>query len=268
MQAAQHTFRPRLPEPEMPPSPHPVRSIVPALACLMALAGCGEPDTATRDGATTAEAPLPGPQPAGGAVTDMPAAPGPGEVPLAGTSPTPAHDPTALQGTPLPPLEENPEAGLVPLVAVDPAASPPTASAIVPGPLSATAPAPDPAAASTTASEDPRDLLRGYYAAINTRDFAAAHAAWADGTSAPGRTPEQFAAAFADAASIELTLGAPRPADGGAGTAHVEVPVTVTTTRTDGSVQHQAGRYTLRRSQMDGARAWRIDAVDLRDAAR
>ena len=110
-------------------------------------------------------------------------------------------------------------------------------------------------------------MLRGYYAAINARDFVTAQAAWSDGA----QMPAQLAATFADTMSVELTVGEPRPAEGAAGSVYVEVPVTVTSRRADGSVHRQAGRYTLRRSQVDGAsaaqRAWRIAAVDLRDAA-
>ena len=151
----------------------------------------------------------------------------------------------------LPPLEMNPEAGLSEPIAQGPPA---------PG-------ASDPAAV----AGDPRDVLRNYYAAVNARDFAAAHAAWAEGSGSGEQNTAQFAATFADAASIELTVGEPRPAEGAAGSIYVEVPVTVTTRRADGSTQRQAGRYTLRRSQVDGAsaaqRAWRIVAMDLRDAA-
>jgi len=235
-------------DPPMPPLRHivPVAARSLCLAMLMALAGCGEPDEPQGTPVAT-DAPLPGPRQDGGSVTDMPAAPGPGEVPLSGSQPPPPPPEQLPADTAfgLPPLEENPEAGLV-----------------APGAAVATPPAP-----ATAGSEDPRDVLRGYYAAINARDFATAQAAWSDAA----QMPAQLAAMFADTTSVELTVGEPRPADGAAGSVYVEVPVTVTSTRADGSVQRQAGRYTLRRSQVDGAtaaqRGWRIAAVDLRDAA-
>ena len=251
--------------------PRPARSldtVAPALciAALLLLPGCRKSEPLDGGQPAVSEAPLPGPQQIGGAITDMPAAPGPGAVPLSGPG---GVAPPADGASALPPLEQNPEAGLVPLVAVDPGDVPGgTATPAASTPLPATPPAPE-ASAPASAPEDPRDLLRGYYAAINAGDFATAHASWADGGPA---SPAQLAASHADARSIELTLGAPRPAEGAAGSVYVEVPVTVTTTRHDGNVQHQAGRYTLRRSQADGAtaaqRAWRITAVDLRDAAR
>jgi len=219
------------------------------LVVLAALAGCGEPEQA-QDGQATSTAPLPGPQQAGGAVTSMPDAPGPGEVPLAGSPPpAPAPAPQAADpGSGLPPLEDNPEAGLAAPAAPatgEPPASPPDRPA-----------------------GDPRDVLRAYYAAINARDYGAALAAWDTGGA---QAPTQLASEFANARSVELTVGEPRAPEGAAGSVYVEVPVTVTTTRSDGSVQRQAGRYTLRRAQVDGAtpaqRGWHIAAVDLRDAA-
>ncbi|TYT27166.1 hypothetical protein FZO89_13350 [Luteimonas viscosa] len=213
-----------------------------ALACVLAACDRDAPAGAATD--DTPNAPLPQPR-ADGAVTDMPARPGPGEVPLAGEVPPPP--PPALLPADanfgLPPLEENPETGIAP-------AAPDAAE-------------PMPAEAAT--------LMREYYAAIDARDFARAHAAWSDDGRASGLTPEQFAAGFADIARIETTFGEPGPVGAAAGSRWVEVPVTVTTTRTDGSVQRQAGRFTLRRAVVDGAtpeqRAWRIASADLRDAA-
>lgn len=241
-----------------------MRALALALLAMIALAACrGEDEPATTADAATDHAPLPSPTPTGGSVTSMPEAPGPGEVPLAGSPPAAAAQPGARD---LPPLHENPEAGLsgpqpVPVGgarAADVAADGQAAAA----PVAIVMPVPDMAAA----VGDPRDALRAYYAAVNARDFGAAQALW-DGT----RPAAQLAADYADAASVELTVGAPRPPEGAAGSVYVEVPVTVTTRRRDGSVQRQAGRYTLRRAQVDGAsaaqRAWHITAVDLRDAA-
>lgn len=243
----------------------PMRALTLALLATLALSACrGGDEPAPADPAADST-PLPGPTRTGGAVTSMPDAPGPGEVPLAGSPPAAATRPGAgVDG--LPPLHENPEAGLsgpqpVPVGgarAADVAADGQAAAA----PVAIVMPVPDMAAA----VGDPRDALRAYYAAVNARDFGAAQALW-DGT----RPAAQLAADYADAASVELTVGAPRAPEGAAGSVYVEVPVTVTTRRNDGSVRRQAGRYTLRRAQVDGAtpaqRAWHITAVDLRDAA-
>lgn len=208
-------------------------AILPAL-----LAACGsDPGAAPADVAS--EAPLPRPAQSGGAITEMPSAPGPGEVPLAGAAPPPPPDPMAVDGVSgLPPLEENPETGLAEMPAIVPLPTP----------------------------EDARQVLRDYYAALNARDVAAAQAAWVDGNAARAARTD----ADGGASIVELLLGEPRAIEGTAGSVHVEVPVTVTSRRADGSSQRQAGRYTLRRSQVDGAsaaeRAWRIEAVDLRAA--
>src|SRR5690606_33984775 len=58
------------------------------LAMLAALAACAEPEH-DEGGQVTVEAPLPAPRQPGGAITDMPEAPGPGEVPLGGSPPPP-----------------------------------------------------------------------------------------------------------------------------------------------------------------------------------
>ena len=217
-----------------------------ALLLAALAAGCGGADDRDSDPAASVEAPLPAPAAADGAVTGMPAHPGPGEVPLAGDAPPPP--PPALLPADanfgLPPLEDNPETGLA-----TPAAAQPVA-----------APVPADAAA----------LLRDYYAAIDAGDHARAYAAWSDGGRASGQDPQQFAAALAGVAGVELTVGEPEPMQAAAGSRQVEIPVTVTTTRDDGSVQRQAGRYQLRIGTADGAdagqRAWRIVSADLRDA--
>lgn len=226
------------------------RATAPSATLLLAsllLSACGRDDATTRDG-QVADAPLPAPQQAGGAVTDMPVRPGPGEVPLGGQAPTPAPVLLPADGRfGLPPLEENPETGLADTSA--------TANALPPMPN----------------DEDARQLLRDYYTRIRSGDFAGAQSAWA-AAEAAAPSAAQLAAEFSGASTIDLRMGDPRPAEGAAGTIYIEVPATITTTLADGSVRQQAGRYTLRRSQVDGAtpeqRAWKIAAVDLRDAAQ
>lgn len=213
------------------------------IGSLAVVAACTDPEPAGERQLAT-DAPLPAPRAADGAITAMPASPGPGDVPLGGSPPAPPPP----DGRPIPPPQEHePDAGLA----------------------AVTAGLPQPAVPST-APPDPRQVMRDYYAAINARDYASAHAIW---SAAPGadQSVAEFAAGFADAASIEFTVGDPRPAQSTADPLVVEVPVTVTTTGVDGSVHHQAGRYTLRRLQTPAsspAPPWRIIAVDLRDAVR
>ena len=227
---------------------HPAhRRCLPVALLVLALAGCGGDEQAAA-GPEAADAPLPRPQRAGGSITEMPTRPGPGDVPLAGDAPAPA--PTLLPADEhfgLPPLEDNPETGLV--TPADP-------------PLDA------PAAAEPTAG-DAVAALQAYYTAINARDFAQAYAAWSDGGRASGQTPEQFATGFADTVRVEVAPGAPGAVDAAAGSRYVEIPVSIAATHRDGSVHRYAGRYVLRRAVVDGAtpeqRSWRIASAELRE---
>ncbi|MDH5835471.1 hypothetical protein [Luteimonas kalidii] len=230
------------------PSALSVRIVATAALCGLLLSACsGRNDAQVADDTTDADAaPLPQPSAADGAITDMPARPGPGEVPLAGAAPPPPPDLLPADATAgMPPLEDNPETGLA-----------------MPAPADAAA-EPTPADAAAT--------LRAYYAAIEARDYARAYAAWSDGGRASGQDPAAFAANFSDMTALEVTYGDPGPVEAAAGSRYVEVPVTVTTTRSDGSVQRLAGRYLLRRAVVDGAsaaqRAWHIASADLREAA-
>ena len=220
------------------------RSLPLALLAL-ALAACGG-DKDADAGTAAGEAPLPQPQQAGGSITQMPARPGPGAVPLAGDAPPAA--PTLLPADEhfgLPPLEDNPETGLATTEAADNGAEP-------------------------TAS-DAAAVLQAYYAAINTRDFAQAYAAWSDGGRSSGLTPEQFAAGFADTVRVEAATGTPGAVDAAAGSRYVEIPVSIVATHRDGSTHRYQGRYVLRRAMVDGAtpeqRAWHIASAELRETA-
>ena len=216
---------------------------LPVALLVLAFAGCGDGDDAP-SGATAAETPLPQPQQPDGSITEMPARPGPGDVPLAGDAPAPA--PTLLPADEhfgLPPLEDNPETGLA-------------------API-------DPSTGAEPTADDAVGVLQAYYAAINARDFAQAYAAWSDGGRSSGQTPEQFAAGFADTARVEAVPGTPGAVDAAAGSRYVEVPVSIVATHRDGSTHRYQGRYVLRRAVVDGAtpeqRAWRIASAELRE---
>ena len=91
---------------------------------------------------------------------------------------------------------------------------------------------------------------------------------WSDGGRSSGQTPQQFADGFADTAHVSVDVGPPGPVGAAAGSRYVQVPVTLQATARDGSVQHYAGSYTLRRAVVDGAtpeqRAWHIATASLR----
>lgn len=223
----------------------------PMLSCaaaMLALAAgaCGREDPDTSAGVQQVEA-LPQPAAVDGAVTGMPDAPGPGEVPLGGEPPPPPPLFAADEGFGMPLLEDNPETGLgqAPDAAVAPAAEPTTADAAA--------------------------LLRQYFAALAS-DPARAYGLWSDGGRASGLSPEQFAAEYAATVAVEAQVGEPGAVESAAGTRMVEVPVLVRATQQDGSVRVLAGRMQLRRAVADGAdsaqQAWRIASADLREAAQ
>lgn len=219
-------------------------------ACLLlvatALAACGggNADPSSRDADGNA-APLPRPQEGAGAVTDMPAKPGPGEVPIGGEPPLPQLPLPDADVFAMPQPTDNPESGL------------------------AQAP---PAAPGEPTVEDAVAVVRQYYAAIAARDFAQAYALWSDGGRSSGQTLAQFSAGFAQTASVQVQDGQPGAVEGAAGSRYIHVPVTVQATQRYGSVRHFIGHYVLRRAVADGAddaqRAWRIASADLREVAR
>ena len=224
-----------------------MRSTVFALLCVvLMLAACGDRN-GKHDGAdggnASAEA-LPSPQGTRGSITGMPDTPGPGQVGLPSNQsldtpigdaevdlPADADD----DGIPMPGEDLSPD---------------------------------------TTAEPTPQDaaaVIQGYYAAINARDFSRAHALWADGGNASGKTLQQFGEGFADTGHVEVTVAAPGAVDAAAGSRYIEVPITIRSTQRDGSVRRYAGTYTLRRAVVDGAtaeqRAWRIASAEIHVAA-
>lgn len=248
----------------------PARRLAPVLLCL-ALAACGGEQAvapAAAAGGDPLEA-LPAPQ-AIGSVTGMPDGPGPGDVPLGGAQAAaatadgvamvvPIPGVASLDG--LPPLEDEPEAGLV-------AGDPPLALAGEP-PAAASPATPAAVDAAEPEAGEAVAVVRAYYAAIAAGQYAQAYALWSDGGRGSGQTPQQFATGFADTRAVSVQPGEPGRVEGAAGSRHVEVPVSVTTTRADGGEQRYVGAYVLRRATADGAsagqRAWRIASAELRE---
>ncbi len=103
-------------------------------------------------------------------------------------------------------------------------------------------------------------VLRDYYAAINARDFARAHALWRQNTQAAA----QFADGLAGTTGVSVEIGAPGPVDAGAGQRFIEIPVKLDITQQDGRVDRYAGRYVLHRSMVEGGNPdWRIERATL-----
>ena len=219
-----------------------------AAVLLLGLVACGSDDEG-KPGPGQQDAPLPQPAQASGAITEMPAEPGPGEVALSGEPPSPPPPEPLLPADErfgMPALENNPETGLG-----DPSAFP-------------DAPVAEPTA------DDALAVVHDYYAAISAGDFARAHVLWSDGGRASGQTLAQFTAGFAQAASVQARTGQPGRIEGAAGSRFIEIPVSVRATQRDGSLRDFTGSYVLRRAVVDGAsaeqRAWRIASAELREA--
>lgn len=218
-----------------------------ALIATLLLVGCGKPSgTAADAGDDAAVGALPRPAAAGGSITGMPQARGPGDVPLAGAPPLPVDD--GLQAA-----SElfNPETGLLP------------GDAPIDGDTSGTGATAEPGAPEAVA------VIRDYYASIGGQSYARAYALWADDGRASRQTPEQFADGFARTAQVSVSIGEAGAEDAGAGQRSITVPVTVDARQDDGGVRRYIGSYVLRRSVVDGAspdqRAWRIASADLRE---
>jgi hypothetical protein len=224
-----------------------------AACCTLLLAACGSRDRAgdaARQATGDVES-LPRPEAGNGSITGMPDKPGPGAVgsELAGAT------------TSVPPLATG---DALPL--------PPPDAGDLPAPPDATQAPSQPSPAQASAEPTPADaaaVIASYYAAIAASQYPRAYALWSGGGQASGQTAQQFAAGFADTASVSVEVGAPGRVDAAAGSRYVEIPVSVAATRRDGSVHRYAGAYTLRRAVVDGAsaeqRAWRIASADLRE---
>lgn len=226
---------------------HALALLLAACCCaLLAACGSGDRNAAVQPGGD-AEAPLPKPDAGAGSVTGMPARPGPGHVG------PPATDADA-------------DASLPPQDMGDAEVIPPPDSSLPAPPPDATQPQ---AAPAEPTPADAAAVVDAYYAAIAAGQYPRAYALWSGRGQASGQTAQQFAAGFADTASVSVDVGAPGRIDAAAGSRYVEIPVTVTATRRDGSVHRYAGAYTLRRAVVDGAtdeqRAWRIASADLRE---
>jgi hypothetical protein len=219
------------------------------IACLafaLALAGCGGDKPAASAQAPTES--LPGPDAGQGAVTGMPDTPGPGAI-GAPEGPAPATTTDAVANAD----------------ATD-ASSPPDAQGVAVGEQNPSAPA---GPAVEPGADDPAQVLRDYYAAIDARDYGRAWRLWSEGGAASHQSLQQFAGGFADTRDVSVELGAPGDEDAGAGQRYIEIPATVTAIHADGSRHRYTGSYVLHRTVVDGAsaeqRAWRIYRANLRE---
>ncbi|TLX21963.1 hypothetical protein [Thermomonas fusca] len=185
------------------------------------LVACGDREPAGED-ATLTEESLPKPEANGGSATGMPA-------PRAST-PDPGR------------VEDAQPAPATPSDGIAPSTTDASTAQTEPGVEAAVA------------------VLRDYYAAINARDFARAHALWRQNP----QTAAQFADGFAGTTGVSVEIGAPGPIDAGAGQRFIEIPVKLAAGQSDGRIDHYTGRYVLHRSVVEGGDpGWRIERATL-----
>lgn len=225
-----------------------------ALLLPLLLIGCGDAGSdAPGHPVGGSEEPLPAPDATGGdSVTGMPDEPGPDPAP----------------SLPAPPRATLPVGAQPPPDGAPPDRSIPDGRWSAGAPQGPAPPAPLPPLAEPTAA-DAMSVVRDYYAAIAAGDFGQAYALWGDGGRASGQSPRQFAAGFADVASLSVEVIEPGRVEPAAGSRFIEVPVALDTVHRDGSRHRYVGAYTLRRSVVDGAsdnqRAWRLHSADIRE---
>jgi hypothetical protein len=155
------------------------------------------------------------------------------------------------------PAEPQPPPAPAPVVQQQQTTPPPRPST----PVTETEAAPPAAVKTADDASDAVAVVQRYYEAIDAHDLDRAYACW--GSSGPaGQTREQFAAGFADTATVKVETGKPSRIGAAAGSRYVDVPVTIIATTKSGRQQRFAGTYTLRRTVVDGApasdQAWHI----------
>jgi hypothetical protein len=101
-------------------------------------------------------------------------------------------------------------------------------------------------------------VVRDYYAALGRHDYRTAHSLWPRG---PGI--DELRRGYAHTKWTRVTPLPPFTADGGAGSVYAEIRVRVDAAGTDGTRQHFAGSYVLRRvNDVEGStasqRRWHI----------
>jgi hypothetical protein len=136
-------------------------------------------------------------------------------------------------------------------------------------PVPGVTPAPvDTATQARDSTDGAANVIMAYYRAINERRYRDAYRLWESDGAASGKSLEAFRDGFASTASVDVVLGAPGPIGAAAGSRYIEIPVTITAIATDGGRRAFTGKYTLRRSVVDGAtaeqRAWRIYSAHVR----
>jgi hypothetical protein len=90
---------------------------------------------------------------------------------------------------------------------------------------------------------DPVNALASYFNAVNRREYPRAYGYW---ETPPNASYEDFAAGYADTASVLLVVSPPTRIGAAAGSMYAAVPALLLATHTDGSQHNFAGCYVMR----------------------
>jgi hypothetical protein len=119
-------------------------------------------------------------------------------------------------------------------------------------------------------AEDAAAVIRSYHDAINAKEYERAYRLWEGDGKASGKSLDDFRAGFANTANVAVRTGPPGRIEGAAGSRYVMIPVQVIAKSTSGPLSRFEGKYSLRRSVVDGAtpdqRQWRIASAKLKNA--
>ncbi len=119
-------------------------------------------------------------------------------------------------------------------------------------------------------AENPQELIRAYYKAIDEHQYEAAYSAWGDGGAKSGQRFDEFKAGFAQTERMVMEIIGPVETEGAAGSIYASVPVVVRADSKDGERKNFNGRYVVKRvNDVPGATPeqlrWHIDSADLRE---
>jgi hypothetical protein len=113
------------------------------------------------------------------------------------------------------------------------------------------------------------DVIASLYDAVNRKDYQRAIGYWEQ----PPQPLDQFAAGYANTASVTATIGAPAMRRAAAGSVYDSVPIVLHSTDTAGKVTVFSGCYVTRRSNItnDGSdpktNPWHIYSADIKESS-
>jgi hypothetical protein len=114
-----------------------------------------------------------------------------------------------------------------------------------------------------------RNVIRGYYDSINARNYRKAFELWSGKGETSNKSFEEFRDGYQDTESVDVDMtGDAGRLEGAAGSQYITIAVRLKAQMRSGEIQKFTGKYTLRRSMVDGAtpeqRLWRIFSAEIK----